>query len=271
MVRILVCGMALVAVVSCDRGAKPTGAPAEVPAAPTAKPVELTLTAEELAKAYDADPAAYKVKYGGKRVELSGIVVHPRLRVGGLNGVTDVLLLGLPQPKEVFARLISVTPRASERDRFEGMKALAKGQAVTVRGDVQTFGVVLADCEFVKVGPSTALPVTASGLKAALQTDEGKAKYDGKAVVLRGEVQKAEWNGTVASLTVVDPGEKGGPGLEASVNPSAKEIGEALGKTKPGTHVIILGEGSAANDGRVWDFRLLTALPEGITLPGNKQ
>jgi hypothetical protein len=241
-----------------DRGGDRAGEP------PADKPVEFTLTAEELAKAFDADEAAFKAKYGGKRVELTGVVELPRIRARGPN---DVLLHGVAKPKQFFAQYVFVTPRKADQDKYEGMRALARGQSVTVRGEVGTFGVVLSDCEFVKVGPSPALPVAPSELPAALGTPEGKQKYDGKAVVTRGEVREAKWNGTVATLMLGDPGKKDGPALEASLNPREKEVGEEMGRIKPGAVVVVLGDGDTLNDGRIWNARVLKAPPEGVTLP----
>jgi len=243
------------------------GAGGQPPKAKAGK-VDFTLTAEELAKAFDADEAAYKAKYVGKRVELTGNVEMVRIRWKGPN---DALLAGVPKSKKFFAQYVSVGPRKADQDKYEGLRALAKGQSVTVRGTVEKYGVVVAECEFVKVGPSPALPVTPSGLFAALRTDEGKAKYNDKDVVCRAEVRKGEWNGTVATLTVWDPGVKDGPGLEASLNPQDKELGQELAAIKPGTVVILIGEAQTLNEGRLWDVRVLKEPPEGVTLPEPKK
>lgn len=245
------------------KGDKPDGTP------PAEKPVEFKLTAEELAKAFDADEAAYKKKYAGKRAEVTGTVELVRVRARAEQN--DVMLRGAEKAKQFFAQYVSFGMRKADAGKYDSLRALAKGQSVTVRGDVGTFGVVLTDCEFVKVGPSPALPVTPSELKAALGTDEGKKKYNDKAVVTRGEVRKAEWNGTVATLALGDVGKKDGPTLEASLNPQEPEVGVEMGKIKPGTVVVVLGDGDTANDGRIWNARVLKEPPEGVKLPGDKK
>ncbi|MBA4067838.1 MAG: hypothetical protein C0501_29890 [Isosphaera sp.] len=273
MIRSLLFGTAAAAAVGCSGNTAPTGGgpDGKTPQGGTpsaARPVELTLTAEELGKAYESDPAGFKAKYGGKWVELTGEVELPRVVA---TGPTDVLLRGYLKPKGIVPGFVSILPRKEEQGKFEGMKALAKGQSVTVRGEVATFAPALDKCEFVKVGPSAAVPFTPSGLLAALKAPDGEKKYDGKDVVMRAEVRKAEWNGTVATLTVWDPGVKDGPGLEASLNPQEKKVGEELAKIKPGTVVVLLGETQTLNDGRLWNVRVLKEPPEGVTLPGDKK
>src|SRR5256885_7145042 len=63
---------------------------------------------------------------------VTGVVELPRPRAHGPN---DVLLRGLDKPKQFFAHSVSVTPRKADQDKYEGMRALAKGQSVTVRGE----------------------------------------------------------------------------------------------------------------------------------------
>ena len=274
MVRGLLFGAAVAAVAGCGGKPEPTGGGAPDGKAPPggtpppARTVELTLTAEDLSKAYETDPAGFKGKYGGKWVELTGEVELPRVVA---TGPTDVLLRGYLKPKGIVPGYVSILPRKEERGKFEGMKALAKGQSVTVRGEVATFTPGLDKCEFVTVGPSTAVPFTPSGLLAALKAPDGEKKLDGKDAVVRGEVRKAEWNGTVATLTVWDPGVKDGPGLEASLNPQQPEVGKELAKIKPGTVVVLLGEVQTLSDGRLWNVRVLKEPPEGVALPGDKK
>lgn len=266
--RTLLC-LSLIAAVGCGKTGSPSapgkadgGKPAD------AGPVAFTVTAAELADAYDADPKAFAAKYHEKRVEVTGNVGMVRVQSGGTN---DVMLEGKPKAKEFLAQYVVVGPGAADKAKHQSLKALAKGQSVTARGTVQKYGLVVGDAEIVKVGPSPAIVTTPSELKAALATEEGQKKFVDKAVVLRGEVRKAEWNGTVASVHVADPGKAGGPELEASVNPNAKEYGEELGKIKPGTVVVIIGEADRGNGGRVWEARVLTDPPEGVTLPEAKK
>ncbi len=250
-------------------GANPPGGNTPPPAVtPAPTTVAFTLTAEALYAEYKKDGAAFKTKYAGKWVELSGEVNGPRMGFGG----ADLLLWGKKpeKPGDFKIGFVSVTPSKAEAGKYEGLKALAKGQLVTVRGEVQAYG-GLTKCEFAKVGPSTALPVTAAGLLAALSEDATKGKYEDKEVVLRGVVRKAEWNGTIARLDVADVGVKDGPLLEASLNPQAKEVGIELAKLPVGSVVILIGEAQTANDGRIWDFRVLTAPPEGVALPDAKK
>lgn len=246
-------------------GSTPKAIPAATPAPASSDPVAFTVTALELAKAYDADKEAYAAKYAGKRIELSGQIITQRPAGPGM---IELLLEGDPIAKDALARMVVVGPRKVECEKYQGLKALAKGQTVTVRGEVPKFGVMVGDCEFVSAGPSPALPVTPSGLLAALKTDEGKKKYENKDVVLRGEVRKAAWNGSVVRLAVSDPGVEGGPTLEASISPASQKAGDdLLMAVKPGAVVVLLGEAQTTNDGRIWDFRVLTEPPEGVVLP----
>jgi hypothetical protein len=128
--------------------------------------------------------------------------------------------------------------------------------------------VVLTECEFVSAGPSTALPVTAAGLLDDLRAEEGQSKYVEKEVVLRAEVRKVDWDGTVVSFTVGDPGVTGGPGLKATLNPQSEEVGAEPAKVKVGSVVVLLGEAERVSGGRIWGFRLLADPPEGVALPG---
>lgn len=239
--------------------------PAEQQAPATAA---FTLTAEELFADYEKDRAAFKTKYAGKWVEVSGVVNRPR--IAG-RGNSDLLLVGkTPKPGKFDFGFLSVVPSKAEATKYDGLKALAKGQTVTLRGEVNEYG-QLTKSEFVKVGPTTALPVTAAGLLAALADDAMRDKYKDKDVVLRAEVRKGEWNGTIAQLNVADPGVKDGPLLEASINPFDEEHGKELAKTPVGSVVILIGEAQTINDGRIWNFRVLTAPPEGVTLPEGKK
>lgn len=257
--------LAVVAGCGGNNGGNPPAATPTSPAAPAAPPtVAFTLTAEELFAAYDQDRTAFKAKYAGKWVELSGVVHRPRV---ASRGSSDLLLVGkTPKPGKFDFGFVSITPSKAEAGKYDGLKALAKGQAVTVRGEVQEYGQV-TKCEFVKVGPSTAVPTTPSELLAALFDDATRDKFLGKDVVLRGEVRKANWNGTIAHLDVADPGAKDGPLLEASINPNDQEHGKELAKLPVNSVVILIGEAQAINDGRIWDFRVLQAPPEGVTLP----
>ena len=257
----------------CGGNPNPTGHPSGGPPKPAESPapaaVAFTLTAEELYAAYKTDAKAFKGKYVGKWVEVSGLVHLPQINA---RGPSNLLLWGKRPEKAIDFNIgfVSVIPSKAEAGKFDGLRALAEGQAVTVRGEVQEY-MELTKCEFVKVGPTTALPVTAAGLLAALKDDAQKGKYEGKDVVLRGEVRKANWNGTIAHLGVADPGVKDGPLLEASINPTDQEYGKGLAKTPVGSVVVLIGEAQAVNDGRIWNFRVLQAPPEGVTLPDAKK
>ena len=107
----------------------------------------VAVTASELVKDFQADPAAVEDKYAGKYLELTGVVE----RTGrGRNESPFVVLHGGDEnAKFKIECFFEYLPDAAAEARF---RRLAKGQTVTVRGeyDGQVSNVRLRECVLVK-------------------------------------------------------------------------------------------------------------------------
>jgi hypothetical protein len=234
---------------------------------------DFTLTAEAYAKEARADGKAFREKYKGKIVELTATVWNPRVSDG------DVLLNGWRgKPSNLQTEVFSALPKGKKLgDKLEPrLRALARGQKVTVRGKQDGNSTpVLVDCEFVKIGPSTAIPATVSGLVADFTKDEKAAddKYRDKSVVLRAKVLVAKAERDVVKWTLGDATGKGGPKIEAVADPLYGDPLKTLEKVKPGDTIILIADvGSFYGTpcGLAYP-RLLDQPPEGVKLPGGKK
>ncbi|MDY3553245.1 hypothetical protein R5W24_002339 [Gemmata sp. JC717] len=240
-------------------------------AAPAAdeKP-DFTLTAEAYAREYVTDKKAFATKYKGKTVELTATVWNMRLGSG------DVLLNGKPDAKMLEAICFSALPSKLE----DPLRSLSRGQAVTVRGKQADSRPGLVGCEFVKIGPSTAIPVTLAGAIAEFKKNATAAekKFGGKSVVTRAkvvEVKADELKGEL-KLVVTDAAGKGATKVEAvngifTTLQDRKMVLEVL-KLKAGDVVVLMGEPQfLANELRLDQIFLLKEPPPGVKLPGDKK
>jgi hypothetical protein len=244
----------------------PAGAAAAEPK--EAKP-DFVVTAEALAKEHKADRKAFAAKYNGKLVEVTGTVFRTRPSGG------DVLLDGYKEkPTDVLTAtyvVCDIPPKLQEQ-----LRALAKGQQVTVRGKADGSIVPgLLQCEFVKVGPSPARPFTVAALAAEFKKDRDAArkKYDGKPVVLRVKVLQAKTDGEKVRWSVTDAAGKGGATIDAWADSLFnKDFLKELEKVKAGDVIVLLAEADSLGDPvRLWNAVVLKEPPAGVKLPGDKK
>jgi hypothetical protein len=225
------------------------------------------VTAKDFAKEYQDDKKAFVAKYGGKTVEMSGTVWAPRPSGG------DVLLYGNEKKGEFSGTFIPVGAPAKLQDQ---LRALSQGQQVTVRGKVPVKTVFpgLEQCELVKIGPSTAIPVTLAALAAEYKKDTKAAekKYTDRFVVVRVKVLDAKAANDKVTWTVTDAVGKDGPKVEANAFTqfSDKLLGE-LKAVKPGDTVVLMSPVIDAGGVTLHGAFLLKEPPAGVKLPGDKK
>jgi hypothetical protein len=234
---------------------------------------DFTVTAEEFAKEFNADSAAFERKYVGKTVEVTGSV---RARTAHLLRV--VLFGAKKKPTDAVDIGVSCEVPAKLDEQLRG---LAREQQLTVRGKcVRANYPKLTECEFVKVGPSPALPMTVSGLVGEFKKDFRVARkaYDNKAVVARVEVLAAKNANGELRWTVADAGAKDGAKIEARVGSlidgafENKKFMAELEKVKPGDVVILSGYLAAEYDPLLLTYAVvLKEPPAGVKLPGDKK
>jgi hypothetical protein len=144
------------------------------------KPGDFALSAVELQAEFKTDKTTALAKYQGKTIDLSGVVKSVGDDGSGDSGLVEIVTgegsLGLPcytVDREPYARL-------------------APGQTVKLQGVwPKTAGEPrLRDCVIVDAGPSPAFTLTALQLATEYAADpEGvKTKYDGKSLILSGDV-----------------------------------------------------------------------------------
>jgi tRNA_anti-like len=145
------------------------------------KPGDFALSAMELQAEFTTDKAAALAKYQGKTIDLSGVVKSVGDDGTDQNGLVEIVTgsgsLGLPcytVDREPFARL-------------------APGQTVKLQGvwPKTASEPRLRDCVIVETGPSPAIALTALQLATEYAADPEavKTKYDGKSLILGGDVQ----------------------------------------------------------------------------------
>jgi hypothetical protein len=148
------------------------------------KPGDFALSAMELQAEFTTDKATALAKYQGKTIDLTGVVKSVGDDGTDQNGLVEIVTgagsLGLPcytVDKEPFARL-------------------APGQTVKLQGvwPKSAGEPTLRNCVIVEAGPSPAIALTALQLATDYAADpEGvKTKYDGKSLILSGEVLRRD-------------------------------------------------------------------------------
>jgi hypothetical protein len=231
---------------------------------------DFTVTAEAIAREFKADRKAAVARYHKKVVDVTGPFHTARMDSDGKP--MDLLLFGFQDG--VSPVFVSCTPTRYDASLYQNLQALARGQAVTVRGVVGDSSVaVLGDCRLVKVGPSTAVPVTVSKLKAMFVKPADAKKNDGKAVIARVRVVRVEGEKGRVTFTVADP-------MTRTTGTTTKVFVDTwfsvarrneLEAVKPGQVVIVLGVADGlAGEPRFWDAVILKTPPEGVKLPGGK-
>ncbi|HEY1186234.1 MAG TPA: hypothetical protein VGE74_01195 [Gemmata sp.] len=235
-------------------------APGPVP--PAADPPVVLVTPEAFAKEARTDRDAFRAKYQGKRIELTGTVCFKRVPVG------EAFLYGHKEDdKEPFGQLIVFAPLAKDQNR---LRALVQGQRVTVRGRQTDAGYpALVECEMVDVGPSPVIPVTVTALANEFQTDREAAlkKFAGKSVVMRAKVQSTKTTGnTLKKLhwTVTDP-VGGAAVVDAFTEDTSREaFTRQLEGIRVGDVIVLIGE---PNGSSLVDAVVLDEPPPGVKLP----
>jgi internalin A len=151
---------------------------------------DFKLTADAFYKEYEADRAAATKKYKDKVIELSGEVDGMGRNISGDSHIT----------LKVEKQLIGVMCVTADEQPWA--KAV-KGQKVKIKGKWPEFsvGAALIYCVFVETGEYKGIPITAAELAKEFAAD-GEAtvkKYEGKILVLTGEVVAKEFNSAGAA------------------------------------------------------------------------
>jgi hypothetical protein len=171
-----------------DGKPKPTddGKPKDGTGVPLGK-ADVSLTSRELADEFLKDFAAAMAKYKGKVVEVSGLVTHCYFNAAG----EPILALQGGDPKNVLSIVICVTadPRPWNK--------VTPGQTAKIKGawsDRSVGSPNLTKCEIEEVSGPPAPTLTADELAAEYTKDTSAAntKYDGKWLILTGELDKLE-------------------------------------------------------------------------------
>lgn len=239
------------------------GLSVDAPRSNADQPVAFTTTAEELGKEYARDKRAFREKYSGKRVEVSGVVVLPRPYLK----VADIMVAGDPESEILFGGRIVVTPRRGDQPRYENMRALSRGQTITARGTVARFGIMVEDAEVVTVGPSPVVQMTVAELLTALDGG-GDAKYRNREVAVRAAVKDTRHtsrNG-FAEISVTDPDARDGPVATVITTDEDESLAMAWAALPPGSAVVVIGQPASlpGNARGLRDARVLKAMPEGV-------
>jgi hypothetical protein len=208
---------------------EPKTTPTPANSGPDLSKVDFTLSAEALGKEIWTNPKEAEAKYSGKVLEVTGKVescdIDKRTRmirfVGDASG-------GLRQwcPAHL---------QESEWEKEQGLRALSLGQTVTVRGKGPGLrNNVFDNCIIVKVGPSTAKPMTAGELAKGLQDSERKKELENIEVVIRGKVVDNKQN-------VTDPDTPDGPKINLW-DPTRGLLKDEVMKLKQGDVVYVIGK-----------------------------
>jgi uncharacterized protein (DUF1330 family) len=152
---------------------------------------DFTVTEPDLLKEYNADKQSAKTKYGGKILEVTGIVNS----VENDNSTWPQLHVNLCE-KIDFEHIFSVIKCFFPEKEKGRVLAMFKGQRVTIRGRWTEMGayIRLNECTVIKAEPDPAISITAVELtKAAASNEEtAKKKYNDKYLIVEGVVAKTE-------------------------------------------------------------------------------
>ena len=168
---------------AADRdGSKPAEAPPEV-ATSVPKETDYKLTMDELEQEIKADSSVTSTKYGGKVLELSGIVESPIVDAGK-KVVAFELKSSKPRPDHTTIEILCI---CDDRSVYG---TLGRGQTLRVRGVYIRAGGIMKPCEVVEKGPDTRALIASPQLAAEFTAnwDEAKRKYNEKTLVLSGTV-----------------------------------------------------------------------------------
>jgi hypothetical protein len=238
------------------------------------RPANSVPTVEDFINERKADEGAFQSKYEGKRIELQGRGLNRVSRP--LFGKFGFTLYG-NQPK---VGAVVVELRKADQAKLAGRNTTGRNQEYIVRGTVavgiKDVGLALTDAELVKFGPTPPVPTTVAALYEDGELDEEYRTLTSvlSDVILRVEVQSnfpAVEN--TQQFMITDPG-KSAPRMIAWSDSRDPAEAKKWAGIKPGTVVILVGRADllpTMDPGlerlRLYPARVLSAPPEGVTLP----
>lgn len=293
--RLALCSCLLMTAAGCGSPATPTP-PASSPSAPAPGPVagpqsaesggqsldslktrtpDIVTTPGQIAKDWKADSNAAGKKYQGKFVEISGSALHVSQRDPPGSGKLLVVDADATDNLAASNSLVACSFVPSDAVKYQNLEALARGQRVKVRGiGSDKLRSTLVKCEFLEVGPTTAIPCTVSGIHAAFAKSPAEAakKYLGRVLVCRVQVMRVDpdiLEKNSGTWWVTDVGGKSKEYLEAFIPYQNEGRLKRFAAVVRGQTVILLGETDAISAPlRLREIRVLNEAPEGIELPG---
>lgn len=163
---------------------------ADLPIAPSSEPshveephdADFSLTVERYLREFETDEKAAHAKYGGKTVELSGVVDDVGRKLFDYAFVE--LQQGGDTPRSVPGVLCATIDT-------EPWGKVVPGQRIKIKGQYQGgIGWALSSCVFVEIGPSPAIMISAADLASEYSADPEavRKKYTGKWLIVNGEI-----------------------------------------------------------------------------------
>lgn len=240
--------------------------------------MDFVIAPGQMAKDWKDDFDAAGKKYHGKLVELTGAAWATPLNLAPGSGTLMVIDAGDPAAVQDTVTACRFNPE--DGAKYQQLEELSEGQRVRIRGvGISPFqGRGLVDCEFLEVGPSTAIPCTVKELFAAFDKSDAEARkrYMNKPLVLRAKVLAAqsETNPSGHTLKLIDPGGDEKQWILAytwktALNPDRVA---ALEAAKAGQTVIVIAISRPARYPlQLQELRFLSAPPQGVTLPDAKE
>jgi hypothetical protein len=204
--------------------------------------VECSLTAEALAREYQADAGAADARYKGKWLAVDGLVEDIDLLAAGL---TSVRIRGLPSDpdRKLSGRSLRCEFVAAA---LPEVSRIPRGQRLTFqghcRGDHGGF-VDFVECVPVEVGPEPTVAVAAAQLTRDFLADEKAAdvRYKDRALLVEGTVVGFKEEGDVRRLLLGGHNEQSPVAVRVLVACAAQDR-EQLGSLKAGDKVRIRGQ-----------------------------
>ncbi len=231
-----------------------------------------------MARDWRADDRTAGPKYRGKLVEIEGwaVKVTESDPVGG----TRLMIADKgARDSAVLDSIIVCTFAPEEAARYQKLEALSEGQSVKIRGvgiDPSQGSNGLVDCEFLEVGPSTAVPCSVAGLFAEFEKSpaDGAEKYMRKTLVCRVKIVSVETESIGTRWEVTDPDGDGKRRLPVFITSFARHASrkQEVSGVQPGQVLTVLAKSdSGGTPLRLMNVRILQQPPDGVTLPGGKK
>jgi hypothetical protein len=235
--------------------------------------VDFTLTMDDFMKEWHKDSEAATRKYRNKVIEISG-----RVDSCNISKTTRDVNVGPSQPpnkEPERERSFPVPLDKSEWDKEQGLRALSRGQSITLRGvggDGNLTG-TFDNMKIVKLGPSTAKPITLRAIAENLKDDTKKKEFDVVDVLARVKVVEPASSDAKHIYWVIVDAEGESPQFWLGGRLVGSDLAtEELKALKPGDVVLILGQVEWATDKpSIQSARLLKEPPAGVKLPEHKK